>query len=176
LAIASGVSYAPPLLMRIVIVSLLAAAVLPACRMNIGDACGNSSDCSITGDRQCDLAQPGGYCTVFSCDPDTCPQGACVEWRFVPSRTAETWCMKTCDNDGNCRNEYFCVFPDEINMQGEWEADLEPDERVARIVDLNESLTTSKICTALSSVPPPESEREGTQPASQFDLGPDGGI
>ena len=145
--------------MRLGIALLLAAVAITGCAQNIGDSCSGSSDCSQTGERQCDLAQPGGYCTVFSCDPDTCPEGACVEWRFIPSRTAETWCMQTCGGDGNCRNDYYCVLPSNINMAGEWEAEVPTDERVARIIDLSENLTTSKICTALSQ-PPEESEAE----------------
>ena len=155
---------------------MLAGVAITGCRQNIGDACGSSTDCSVTGERQCALAQPGGYCTVFSCDPDTCPQGACVEWRFIPSRTAETWCMKTCDADSWCRGEYWCVFPSEINMEGEWEADLAFEERVARIIDLNEFKASAKICTALSSTPPEESVRNAIPPvASEYD-GPDGGF
>ena len=176
MAIASPVPYAPPLTMRLAIVLLLAGVSLTGCKQNIGDSCGNSTDCSVTGERQCDLAQPGGYCTVFSCDPDTCPQGACVEWRFVPSRTAETWCMKTCDSDSWCRREYYCVFPNEINMEGEWEADIPLDERVARITDLNEFRATAKICTALSEIPPSESVRNQVPDLSEIDLAPDGGM
>ena len=146
--------------MRIAMLSLVAALAVCGCRMNIGDGCGTSAACSVTGERQCDLAQPGGYCTVFSCDPDTCPQGACVEWRFIPSRTAETWCMKTCDNDSWCRSEYWCVFPNEIDQQGAWAADLAADERSAHIIDLNQFKATAKICVALSEVPPPEDVRE----------------
>ena len=143
--------------MRLAILLLMAGFALSGCPNNIGDACGSSTDCSVTGDRQCDLAQPGGYCTVFSCDPDTCPQGACVEWRFVPSRTAETWCMKTCDNDGNCRAEYSCVFPNEITQSGEFAPGGVPeDERVARIIDLDTFRATAKICVALTPVSEPD--------------------
>lgn len=141
--------------MRRVIVSILFGLAAAGCQQRIGDSCGSSTDCSPTGERQCDLAQPGGYCTVFSCDPDTCPEGVCVEWRFIPSRTAETWCMKTCNDDGNCRVEYSCVFPADINMNGEFEPNLPEDERVARIIDLEGNKTQSKICTALT--PPPAS-------------------
>ena len=78
--------------------------------------------------------------------------------------------MKTCDNDSWCRREYWCVFPSEINAEGEWEADLPLDERVARIIDLNEFRATAKICTALSAPPPPESERNAAPPtASEYD-------
>jgi hypothetical protein len=88
-----------------------------------------------------------------------------VEWRFIPSRTAETWCMKTCNNDGNCRSEYSCVLPAEINMNGEFEPNLPEDERVARIIDLEGAKTQSQICVALT----PISSSAGT-------LATDGGL
>lgn len=143
-------------MMRLTIALLLAIVALTGCKQHIGDSCGNSTDCSVTGERQCDLAQPGGYCTVFSCDPDTCPEGVCVEWRFIPSRTAETWCMKTCNGDGDCRFEYSCVFPNEITMSGGFDPNLPEDERVARIVDLQGNRASSKICVALEPVAAPE--------------------
>jgi hypothetical protein len=87
---------------------------------------------------------------VFSCDPDTCPEGACVEWRFIPSRTAETWCMKTCDNTGSCRFEYACVLPAQITTNGEFDPNLPADERVARIIDLDAYKAEAKICVALA--------------------------
>ena len=40
-----------------------------------------SRDCSATGDRQCDLAQPSGYCTVPGCEANGCPSEAmCVSF------------------------------------------------------------------------------------------------
>jgi hypothetical protein len=152
--------------MRCVIVLLLAVLGLTGCKEHIGDSCGSSTDCSVTGERQCDLAQPGGYCTVFSCDPDTCPEGACVEWRFIPNRTAETWCMKTCNNTGDCRFEYTCVFPNQITMSGEFDPDLPVEDQVARIIDLDAYKAEAKICAALS----PGS----AQPDAQTEL--DGGL
>ena len=146
-------------MMRLAIVLLLAGVVTAGCRQRIGDACGSSADCSVTGERQCDLAQPGGYCTVFSCDPDTCPEGACVEWRFIPSRTAETWCMKTCDNDGNCRAEYSCVLPSDITQGGGFDPNQPQTEQVARIIDLEGNRASAKICVALE--PVAESEADG---------------
>jgi len=128
---------------------LLAGLAVAGCNNHIGDSCGNSTDCSVTGDRQCDLAQPGGYCTVFACDADTCPEGACVEWRFIPSRTAETWCMKTCDDTSNCRFDYTCVLPNQITMTGEFDPDLPSEDRVARIIDLDAYKAEAKICVAL---------------------------
>ncbi len=142
--------------MRRAIILLLAGFAVAGCNEHIGDSCSNSTDCSVTGGRQCDLAQPGGYCTVFACDPDTCPEGACVEWRFIPSRTAETWCMKTCDNTGNCRLEYSCVFPDEITTSGELDPEVPVEDRVARIIDLESRKAEAKICVALVSASNPD--------------------
>ncbi len=137
--------------MRRATISLLAILALAGCNMHIGDGCGSSVDCSVTGERQCDLSQPGGYCTIFACDADTCPEGACVEWRFVPSRTAETWCMKTCDNTGDCRRgEYSCVLPENITQSGDIGENLPAEERVARIIDLEIFKAEAKICVALA--------------------------
>jgi len=148
--------------MRSAIIILLAGLALTGCQKRIGDSCGNSTDCSVTGERQCDLSQPGGYCTVFSCDPDTCPEGACVEWRFVPSRTAETWCMKTCNGEGDCgRAEYFCVEPAKITQSGgESMEELPLEERVARVIDLDIGRAQSKICVAVTV---DETENEETE-------------
>ena len=127
------------------------------CAPKIGDSCGNSGDCSATGDRQCDVAQPGGYCTVQGCDPDTCPGSTlCVEWRFNPGRTAETWCMKPCSG-GECRREYQCVRPSDIRLDGTLapSGSLSPDEQGARIIDLEESAAQSTACIAVVTDPPP---------------------
>jgi len=138
--------------MQRAITSLLAIVALTACNNHIGDACGSSVDCSPTGELQCDRSQPGGYCTVFSCDADTCPEGACVEWQFVPSRTAETWCMKTCGPGTSCRRgEYSCVFPENITQSGGLSPTALPvEERVARIIDLNRFRAEAQICVALT--------------------------
>ncbi|HKO50071.1 MAG TPA: hypothetical protein VJV79_20210, partial [Polyangiaceae bacterium] len=36
------------------------------CTPKIGDDCSVSTNCSTTGDRLCDITQPGGYCTKFN--------------------------------------------------------------------------------------------------------------
>ncbi len=127
---------------------------LQGCQPNIGDSCGSSLDCSATGERQCDLAQPGGYCTVIGCDPDTCPDnGNCVEWRFQPSRTAETWCMQGCSDDGRCRSGYLCASSSEITRQGTRVPagqEVPVNQRAARIIDLQGSKAAGKICAALT--------------------------
>ena len=46
------------------------------CTPSIGDECVTSLDCSQLGDRLCDASQPLGYCTIFNCEPDACPEEA----------------------------------------------------------------------------------------------------
>lgn len=66
-------------------------ASIAACKAKIGDACRRSTDCSIRGDRTCDLSHqvdgagnelPGtkGECTIEGCGADSCPKEAeCVK-------------------------------------------------------------------------------------------------
>jgi hypothetical protein len=69
-----------PALMRTCLVMLIAAAVA-SCGKEIGDPCSFSSDCSPNGDRSCDIASFGGYCTIQGCDLSTCPSEAvCVQF------------------------------------------------------------------------------------------------
>ena len=78
----------------------------------------------MRGDRQCDTAQPGGYCTVLSCGANACPGGgACLAFQTTVAgcpytdravaRTARSYCLKTCGDDGDCREGYACVTPAE---------------------------------------------------------------
>ena len=91
------------------------------CTPHIGDSCTVSTDCSAAGDRLCDVTQPGGYCTVFNCEPDTCPDNAiCVNFgaAFSPvngcmasqgnSPYERSFCMAACNSDGDCRGGYIC--------------------------------------------------------------------
>ena len=66
------------------------------CGSEIGDECIVSSDCSPSGDRQCDFSSgsPGGYCTIAGCDFNTCPEeAACI--RFFNGSFAN----RDCDHD-----------------------------------------------------------------------------
>ncbi|MEZ4288037.1 MAG: hypothetical protein R3A47_07815 [Polyangiales bacterium] len=127
---------------------------LVGCQPQIGDSCSNPGDCSANGVRVCDLQQPGGYCTIQSCDPDTCPSSSiCVEWRYQPSRTSETWCMAECGSDSDCRSAYTCVRAEQIGengLVGEGEA-VSDAERVARVIDVDIDLSRAKFCVANSS-------------------------
>src|SRR5689334_20827785 len=67
-----------PLMKAVLLISL---AALVGCGHEIGDSCIVSSDCSPVGDRQCDISQREGYCTIQGCDYNTCPQeAACVRF------------------------------------------------------------------------------------------------
>jgi hypothetical protein len=124
---------------------LLLLAVLVAvpfgCKPKIGDDCRISTDCSAAGDRLCDITEPGGYCTVFNCEPGTCPEdeSLCVEFgsqRSVddscqssqsPSPYARSFCMATCDGDSDCRSGYVCR---DVSREGnEWGAVLIDHDR-----------------------------------------------
>jgi len=97
---------------KIALAFALAALAATGCAPVIGDSCGTSVDCSVNGDRICDNAQPNGYCTIQSCEADTCPDDAvCVRFRPEPSRLAQSWCMKVCEKTSDCRSEdgYSCV-------------------------------------------------------------------
>ncbi|MGC4070326.1 MAG: hypothetical protein QM784_37820 [Polyangiaceae bacterium] len=97
------------------------------CQAKIGDSCTLGTDCSQTGSRTCDTSLPGGYCTIFNCEPDSCPDGAaCVAFVIAPSTLAEcisaeenreirTFCLKRCSSDGDCRNQYECIDMAEPN-------------------------------------------------------------
>ncbi len=94
-----------------------------ACTPKVGDACTTAADCSSVGELLCDTSYPGGYCTN-SCEPGTCPEDAvCVSFRFArsieatcndpqqPSPYERTFCMATCEDDGDCRDDddYACI-------------------------------------------------------------------
>lgn len=96
-----------------------------ACTPEIGDTCVVSTDCSIRGDRLCDISQPGGYCTQLNCQRNNCAdEAACILFSSaVPgcgyddrsgpfgSRIARSFCMAKCSSNGDCRTGYVCADP-----------------------------------------------------------------
>ena len=116
---------------------ILAAALLVGalgCSPDIGASCSTSINCSQMGDRACDTTMPGGYCTQFNCEPDTCPtEAACVAFRQYPSavsacqdpndtRMIRTFCMVHCSDNSDCRAGYVCS---DVNVVGNpWGASL----------------------------------------------------
>ncbi len=130
---------------------LAAAAALWGCRPQIGDSCTTSLDCSSQGDRLCDNSQPDGYCTIFGCEPDDCPEGSvCVGFGLeldpacagqVEStdprwpRFERTFCMLGCEQDSDCREGYVCIHP---------------SDRRAVSVDVTNELRDSGVCFVAS--------------------------
>lgn len=99
--------------------AVFAALLALGCKPEIGDECSVSTDCSNVGDRLCDTTQPGGYCTIFNCEPGTCPEEAiCVAFYTSDSlvcrdpqeedRLQRTYCLRSCEGDGDCRGGYSC--------------------------------------------------------------------
>lgn len=101
---------------------LLAAALGLACQPQIGDECQTSVDCSQGGERLCDITQPGGYCTVFGCEPESCPEeSACLAFGTQVSSLAEctdtnglsrftrSFCLASCESNDDCRGGYVCA-------------------------------------------------------------------
>ncbi|NUN16696.1 MAG: hypothetical protein HUU55_23975 [Myxococcales bacterium] len=73
------------------------------CAAEIGDDCNTNLDCGTA--KQCDLSQPGGYCTAANCDSVPCPDGAiCVAFS-----EQDHFCMAACDSNSDCRDSYVCV-------------------------------------------------------------------
>jgi hypothetical protein len=125
-------------------VALSTAGWAAGCSPSIGDPCNTALDCSISGERTCDLARPGGACTVFACEPDTCPDDAvCVRWRPDPSRLSFTACMRSCEEDGDCRVDdgYLCLSDE---MIGTTEAGGDP---IAEVID-EERMDQGLFCVA----------------------------
>src|SRR5262245_26278271 len=106
--------------------ALLALGLL-ACAPEVGDDCKTALDCSSQGSRLCDRTQPGGYCTIRGCEPGTCPEEAvCVKFRPSEERLAVTYCMRKCDDNGDCRSDedYRCVAARDFGVDGVLEAEI----------------------------------------------------
>ena len=104
---------------RLALLTLTLGMLAMGCSPRIGDGCGSSTNCSVNGDRLCDITMPGGYCTVFDCTADACPDdGVCVRFQPVPARLARNVCMRRCGADGECRvNEgYRCTGATDVDF------------------------------------------------------------
>jgi hypothetical protein len=112
-----------PRLSEKLLLLVMLAAVAAGCKPKVGDDCKLSTDCSAAGDRLCDITAPGGYCTIYNCEPGTCPQdeSLCVEFGAQrspnvacqdlqsPSPYGRAFCMATCEKDSDCRVDYTCA-------------------------------------------------------------------
>jgi hypothetical protein len=148
------------------LVVLGAAVFLPGCGPDIGDACASSVDCSQQEARLCDTTQPGGYCTVFNCEPDSCPDSVCVGFNPVLDlacgahddarwpRFSRTFCMAGCSATSDCRSEYSCApLPRIADLLS-----LDPSQRAAVIIDKEPS--DGKVCLPRPGQSPPVRDSE----------------
>lgn len=132
--------------------ALLAALLLThtGCRPEIGDECISSADCSAQGDRLCDTSQPDGYCTIFGCEPDDCPDGSvCIGFGLELDPACEsvsstdprwprferTFCMAACEETSDCRDGYVCS---------------PPSDRRGTTIDRENELAGSSVCFVAS--------------------------
>lgn len=103
--------------------------VLEGCQRRIGSPCRTSVDCSIRGERICDLShlvdgdgnqdpQGRGECTIDGCSPGSCPkEGICIQvysTEFLsvacdPEREDRTREENRCDNNEICLPEGLCA-------------------------------------------------------------------
>ncbi len=80
--------------------------VFAGCGHQIGDACSTNVDCSPLGDRFCDTAPPGGYCTIENCDTTTCPSEAvCIRF-FIPVMNEQCAYNPNADQRGWCHDPH----------------------------------------------------------------------
>lgn len=159
---------------RFALAAFAALLILGGCTPKIGRECSNSLDCSQQGDRLCDNTQPGGYCTIFNCEPDKCPEGdgVCVSFlsQIDPAcgptddatwgRFERTYCMAGCEDNSDCRDGYECA---------------DPASRDGRIIDF--SPVATKICIVkIEALPPaggiPEVCRPPAIPDSDWNMTP----
>jgi hypothetical protein len=168
---------------------LMALLTVVGCTPSIGDKCTLSTDCSIQGDRLCDTSQPGGYCTIFNCRANLCPdQAACVLFNAAvqgcgyndrtPSRTGRTFCIAQCHSDSDCRAGYICADP----RLGPWNALILDDDQTQKVCivppDIGQpgdaggaSVVDASVCHA------PNPPNASTEDAGASDAGaPDAGV
>ena len=77
------------------------------CAAHIGDPCTSNQECAYG--HSCDLAPPGGYCLVVTCKPNSCAAEAWCASYVVGGRT-QSYCLRKCQEDGDCRDGYRCRF------------------------------------------------------------------
>jgi len=99
----------------------LLAFLAPACSKEIGDPCSTSVDCDQNNTRDCDLSQPGGYCTINGCDELSCP-GEAVCIRIFPYEAPRSACTQDSDCSsvslGVCQPDGFCGCSQDAECAG----------------------------------------------------------
>lgn len=95
-------------MLRSTLTAMLCALVLlltAACSSKIGDECRTNNDCAGAEARSCDTSSPGGYCTIFDCEINACPEeSVCVNFGETSA------CMRRCDKKSCGRSDegYVC--------------------------------------------------------------------
>ncbi len=88
-------------------IAALLVAAAGACAPKVGDACLASAECAPG--QTCDTSSPRGYCTVFDCEPDGCPDDSvCVDFGEVRA------CMERCSRNSDCRQRDGHVCRDDL--------------------------------------------------------------
>jgi hypothetical protein len=155
-------------------------ALASGCTPEIGDECNTAIDCSALGERLCDTHQPGGYCTIFNCEPDTCPdEASCVAFNIQldpacgladdgrEGRFGKTFCMFVCEENDDCRAGYECVRP------------FDKFDGNATVVDRDteeDNPEDTKMCLVAASVPEPPTESPDEPPPACFPSDGVGGL
>jgi hypothetical protein len=124
------------------------------CTPKIGDSCTVSTNCSASGDRLCDITEPGGYCTIFNCEPDSCPDNSvCINFGAELSSVDQcqssqgnspyqrSFCMAACSTNGDCRGGYTCQ-----DLSGTPKADGSPGNTLGAVLADNGG--NGKVCAA----------------------------
>jgi hypothetical protein len=165
------------------LLALAALAVATGCSPKIGDKCTVSTDCSATGDRLCDITQPDGYCTIFNCEPDSCPDdAACINFGTSLSPVAgctvsqgespyqRSFCLASCESDSDCRADYKCIEPETI---GGRKADMYRSNKVCAVYQPTREAPdgSNQVCLGSDAGPVPDMSGGGS---SASDAGTDG--
>jgi hypothetical protein len=132
-----------------------------ACTPKIGDSCTVSTNCSASGDRLCDITEPGGYCTIFNCEPGSCPDSSvCINFGTELSSVDQcsssqgnspyqrSFCMAPCSSDGDCRGGYSCQ-----DLSGKPKADGSPGNALGAV--LADNTGDGRVCAARAVSTPP---------------------
>lgn len=172
------------------------ALALVGCGKEIGDECETATECISTDtDRIC-LTQsgegfPGGYCSQFNCSPESCPEeAACVAYRrtlagdecgeeYSRSRLERTYCMLTCNDDGDCRSGYKCLAADGDNPLGAAVIDRKSDVKICTLeyfVPEDEPARQSGVCDVEPFNPPASSNDTDSSTSDSYTVPSDGGV
>lgn len=109
------------------------------CAPKLGDDCRTNVDCSVNPGRFCDRSQPGGYCTIANCEPNSCgEEGVCVRFKPDEPRLSSSWCMANCSRTSDCgRDAYVCRSASALNEN------TPSGDRTAEVLD---GRTNAKFC------------------------------